>query len=49
MVHIRISPDLHRKLRLVVAAADTSVQDWVERAIECAVAEQLPKIAERKS
>lgn len=45
MVHIRLDPDLHRRLRIVVAAEDTSVQDWLSRVVEKAVAEQWPNIA----
>lgn len=45
MVHVRLEPDLHRKLRIVVAAEDTSVQDWVVQVVEKAVAEQWSKVA----
>ena len=34
MVHVRIAPDLHRRLRVVVAAEDTSIQDWLARIVE---------------
>jgi predicted HicB family RNase H-like nuclease len=34
MVHIRLEPELHRKLRLVVAAQDTTLQDWIARTLE---------------
>jgi len=37
MVHIRVSPELHRKLRLIVAAQDTSLQDWIAQTLESAV------------
>ena len=45
MVHVRLAPDLHRRLRLVVAAADTSVQDWVAQLVEKAVNESWPNVA----
>lgn len=45
MVHIRLDPDLHRRLRIVVAAEDTSVQDWLSRVVEKAVAEEWPNVA----
>lgn len=45
MVHVRLEPDLHRRLRIVVAADDTSVQDWMAQLVEKAVTEQWPKVA----
>ena len=45
MVHVRLDPELHRRLRIVVAAEDTSVQDWLARIVEHAVTEQWPKLA----
>lgn len=45
MVHVRLEPDLHRRLRIVVAAEDTSVQDWMVQLVEKALAEQWPKVA----
>lgn len=42
MVHIRVSPELHRKLRLIVAAQDTTLQDWIEQTLENAAHEALP-------
>lgn len=45
MVHVRLEPELHRRLRIVVAAEDTSVQDWMVQVIEKAVSEQWPKVA----
>lgn len=44
MVHVRLEPDLHRRLRVVVAAEDTSVQDWMAQLVEKAVTEQWPKV-----
>ena len=44
MVHIRLAPDLHRRLRIVVAAEDTSVQEWLSRMVEKAVADQWPNV-----
>lgn len=34
MVHIRLEQELHRKLRLVVAAEDTTLQEWIARTLE---------------
>ena len=34
MVHVRVSPELHKKLRVKVAEEDTSIQDWVAALIE---------------
>ena len=45
MVHIRVSPELHRKLRLIVAAQDTSLQDWVAQTLEDAVSRAWPDIS----
>lgn len=43
MVHIRVSSELHRKLRLIVAAQDTTLQDWIEQTLEEAASEALPR------
>lgn len=43
MVHIRVSPELHRKLRLIVAAQDTSLQDWIAQTLEDAVRRAWPE------
>jgi predicted HicB family RNase H-like nuclease len=45
MVHIRLEPELHRKLRLVVAAEDTTLQEWIARTVEEAVDKAWPEIA----
>ena len=45
MVHVRLDPELHRRLRVVVAAEDTSVQEWVARIIEKAVGEKWSNIS----
>ena len=45
MVHIRLEPELHRKLRLVVAAEDTTLQEWIARTLEAAAAQAWPSIA----
>jgi predicted HicB family RNase H-like nuclease len=34
MVHIRLEPELHRKIRLIVAAEDTTLQEWIARTLE---------------
>ena len=48
MVHVRLEPDLHRRLRIGVAAEDTSVQDWMVQLVEKAVTEQWPKVAKEE-
>lgn len=45
MVHVRLDPELHRRVRIIVASEDTSMQDWLERAVEKAVSEQWPSVA----
>lgn len=45
MVHVRLDPELHRRLRIVVAAEDTSMQEWLARAVEKAVSEQWSNVA----
>lgn len=44
MVHIRLDPELHRKLRLVVAAEDTTLQEWITRTLVEAANPAWPKI-----
>ena len=34
MVHVRLSEDLHKRLRVKVAEEDTTLQDWVAMAIK---------------
>lgn len=34
MIHIRLSEELHQKLRIQVANENLTIQDWVERLIE---------------
>jgi hypothetical protein len=36
MLHIRLDADLHRALRLIVAAQDTTLQEWVVRTLAAA-------------
>jgi predicted HicB family RNase H-like nuclease len=45
MVHIRLAPDLHRKLRLIVAASDTTLQEWIARTLEDAADKAWPDVA----
>ncbi|WP_374754460.1 toxin-antitoxin system HicB family antitoxin [Aureimonas sp. AU12] len=33
MVHIRLEPELHRTLRLIAAQQDTTLQEWISRAL----------------
>lgn len=37
MVHLRLDPEVHRRLRMIVAAQDTTMQDWLARIAEAAV------------
>jgi predicted HicB family RNase H-like nuclease len=39
MLHIRLDPDFHRALRVIVAEQDTTLQEWVVRTLEAAVRE----------
>ena len=39
MLHIRLDPELHRALRVIVAKHDTTLQEWVVRALTAAVLE----------
>jgi predicted HicB family RNase H-like nuclease len=34
MIHIRLSEELHQKLRIQVANENLKIQDWVEKLIE---------------
>lgn len=34
MIHIRLDQDLHQKLRIHVANANLTIQDWVEKLIQ---------------
>lgn len=42
MVHVRLDPEQRRCLRILVAAEDTSVQDWLARAVKKAVSQESP-------
>ncbi len=46
MVHIRLEPELHRRIRLIVAAEDTTLQEWIARTLETAAAKAWPGIAD---
>lgn len=46
MVHVRLDPELHRRLRIVVASEDTSIQDWLSNAVERAVVNAWPSISQ---
>ena len=37
MLHIRLDPDLHRTIRLIVAEQDTTLQNWVVHTLRDAV------------
>ena len=34
LIHIRLKPETHKRLRVRVAEEDVSIQDWVEALIE---------------
>lgn len=34
LIHIRLKPETHKRLRVRVAEEDVSIQDWVETLIE---------------
>lgn len=34
MIHIRLTEELHQKLRIQVAKENQTIQDWVERLID---------------
>jgi predicted HicB family RNase H-like nuclease len=44
MVHIRLDSELHRKLPLVVAAEDTTLQEWITHTLEEAANRAWPKV-----
>jgi predicted HicB family RNase H-like nuclease len=47
MVHIRLDLELHRKLRLVVAAQDTTLQEWIARTLQDAASKAWSEIARK--
>lgn len=47
MAHIRLDPETHRRLRIVAAANDTSMQDWLAEVVGKAIEQQWPLVAER--
>jgi len=49
MLHIRLDPELHRKLRLVVAAQDTTLQEWITRTLEDAAERAWPQVTREGS
>ena len=46
MVRIRLEPELHRRLRIIVAAENTSMQDWLAGTVEQVVSEVWPSITD---
>ncbi len=46
MIHVRLSADTHRLLRIRVADLDTKIQDWVAELIEGALAREPVESAE---
>ncbi len=46
MAHIRLDPETHRRLRIVAAANDSSMQDWLAVVVGDAIEQQWPMVAE---
>lgn len=40
MVHVRLEEELHRRLRILVAAEDESIQEFVSKLIEREIGER---------
>ncbi len=40
MIHVRLPDELHKKVRIKAAEADTTLQDWVAMAIKNELARQ---------
>jgi predicted HicB family RNase H-like nuclease len=38
LIHIRLKPETHKRLRVRAAEGDVSIQDWVETLIETGLA-----------
>jgi len=49
MIHVRLSPDTHRLLRIRVADLDTKIQDWVASLIEEALEREPVEVGPPKS
>ncbi len=47
MIHVRLPEALHKRLRILVAKLDTSMQDWVSATVEKAVEKQEREKAEQ--
>jgi predicted HicB family RNase H-like nuclease len=45
LIHIRLSEEIHKRLRIKVAELDTSMQDWVAGLVE----KELDKTEKRKA
>lgn len=43
MIHVRLSEDTHRRVRIRAAEADETIQKWVARAIKNELAHQNEK------
>ena len=37
MIHVRLSENTHKKLRMRVAAEDTTIQDWITTLVDRAL------------
>jgi len=47
MIHVRLPEDVHRKVRVRTAEMDTTIQDWVLRAIQRELARQDKQAGEK--
>jgi len=45
MIHIRLSEDVHKRLRIRVAELDTTIQDWVAKLVKTV----LDRVESKKS
>ncbi len=48
LIHIRLKPETHKRLRVRAAEEDISIQDWVESLIEAVLAAPKPDNASRR-
>jgi predicted HicB family RNase H-like nuclease len=48
LIHIRLKPETHKRLRVRAAEEDISIQDWVEALIETGLAAPKPDNTPRR-
>lgn len=48
LIHVRLKPETHKRLRVRVAEEDVSIQDWVEALIETSLAAPKTENAPRR-